>query len=104
MTLAQRCNLDRLQAGVRDAWRSFDIATANGNAVRLRVMENVAASWHIHKHSDELFYVLSGIVFIDTEEGTREMSPGELFVVPSGIRHRARVDGRAMLLVVDSIG
>jgi mannose-6-phosphate isomerase-like protein (cupin superfamily) len=104
MTLSRPRNLDRLQKGVRDSWKSFDVASINGNAVRLRVMENTAANWHVHEHSDELFYVVSGSVFIDTEEGTREMSPGDLFVVPSGTRHRARADGRATLLVVDRIG
>src|SRR5262245_14926238 len=104
MTLSQPCNLDRLQMGVSDSWKSFDVAAVNGNAVRLRVMENMAANWHVHDHSDELFYVLSGTIFIDTEEGTRQMNPGDLFVVPSGTRHRARAAGRATLMVVDRIG
>jgi mannose-6-phosphate isomerase-like protein (cupin superfamily) len=103
MPLARPCNLDTLQTTAKDAWQSFDVATVNGNAVRLRVIQNTAANWHVHEHSDELFYVLSGMVFIDTEDGAHEMGPGELFVVPSGTRHRARAEGRASLLVVDRI-
>jgi mannose-6-phosphate isomerase-like protein (cupin superfamily) len=54
------CDLDRLQRGVADAWKSFDVATVNGNAVRCSVMEDVTANWHVHESSDELFYVMSG--------------------------------------------
>jgi hypothetical protein len=35
--------------------------------------------------------------------GTQKLEAGQLFVVPSGIRHRARVEGRATLLVIDDI-
>lgn len=100
MELPQPCDLDRLQIGVAEAWTSFDVATVNGNTVRFRIMENKTAGWHVHEHSDELFYVISGTVHMDTEHGVREIRSGQLFVVPAGTRHRARVEGRAAILVV----
>ena len=103
MPLPQPCNLGQLHVAMTNSWMSFDVATVNGNAVRFRVMENKTANWHVHERSDELFYVLSGAVFMDTEDGTRRIDAGELFVVPAGTRHRARVEGRATLLVVDNI-
>ena len=30
-------------------------------------MESMAANWHVHEHSDELFYVVPGTIFIDTD-------------------------------------
>jgi mannose-6-phosphate isomerase-like protein (cupin superfamily) len=103
MTLPLPCDLDSLQIGVADAWKSFDVATVNGNSVRFRVMENMTANWHVHEHSDELFYVVSGTVLMDMEHGVREIRPGQLLVVPAGTRHRARVEGRASILVVDNL-
>ena len=91
-----------LEQGITDAWKSIDVATVNGNTVRFRVMESVTANWHRHVHSDELFYVLSGTVHMDTEHGTREIRSGQLFVVPAGTVHRARVTDRATMLVIDS--
>ena len=70
--LSSFCTCDGLQAGVVDAWKSFDVATVNDNAVRFRVMENRVANWHVHDDSDELFYVVSGTVTMDTDEGARE--------------------------------
>jgi len=64
-------------------------------------MEEATANWHSHEDSDELFLVLSGIVAIDTEHGTHTLRTHELFVVPAGLRHRARVEGRATLFVAD---
>lgn len=104
MTLSPVLDLDGLQRDVTDAWKSFNLATVNGNAVRLRVMEDVTADWHTHESSDELFYVISGTVTMDTEHGKREIRAGQLFVVPARTQHRGRVAGRATLLVVDGIG
>ena len=47
-------DLNALQAGVRETWKSFDIGAVNQNAVRLRVMANKTAQWHRHETSDEI--------------------------------------------------
>jgi mannose-6-phosphate isomerase-like protein (cupin superfamily) len=90
-------------ASVTDPWKSLDVATVNANAVRFRVMNDMAAKWHVHEHSDELFYVVSGTVCIDTDLGTHVVQSGQLYVVPAGTSHRARVEGRATMLIVDAI-
>ena len=97
------CDLAALHDGITAAWRSVDVAAVNGNAVRCRVMEDAAADWHVHADSDELFYVISGTVCLDTEHTTHALGAGQLLVIPARTRHRARVTGRATLLVVDRI-
>jgi mannose-6-phosphate isomerase-like protein (cupin superfamily) len=104
MTPGSIFDLNRLRCGVTNPWESFDLTTVNGNTVRLRVMQDVTADWHTHETSDELFYVISGTVHMDTEHGAREIRAGQLFLVPAGTRHRGRVEGRAAMLVVDGIG
>ncbi|HIK06164.1 MAG TPA: cupin domain-containing protein [Trichormus sp. M33_DOE_039] len=66
-------------------------------------MEDITANWHSHDVSDELFYVISGIVHIDTEYGTETLNSNDLFIVPAKTKHRARVEGRATLLIIDKI-
>src|ERR1051326_5550816 len=104
MTPSSVLDLDSLQRGVMNAWQSFDLSAVNGNAVRLRVMQDVTANWHTHETSDELFYVISGTVHVDAEHGTHEVRAGQLLLVPAGTWHRGRVEGRATVLVVDGIG
>lgn len=100
MPLPDPCDVEGLQAGVSAPWTSFDLARMNGNQVAFRVMQDTEAKWHVHDDTDELFYVTSGTVFMDTEHGTREIRTGQLFVVPAHVRHRARVEGRATLLTM----
>jgi quercetin dioxygenase-like cupin family protein len=103
MALPPVFDTDRIRRDATESWKSLDLGEMNGNAVRFRIMEDVTADWHTHADSDELFYVISGTFYMDTEHGTREIHAGGLFVVPAGTRHRGRVEGRATMLVVDDI-
>jgi len=104
MPLAPVPDLDSLQLDVADVWKNFDVATVNGNTVRFHLMRDVTAKWHVHESSDELFYVISGTIYMETEHDTREIRSGQLCVVPAGTQHRARAEGRATMLIVDKIG
>ena len=88
---------------MQDSWSSVDLATVNGNTVRMRSMEKFTARWHVHADSDEFFYVLSGRFCLDTDERTIELCAGQHFVVPAGLRHRGRAEAQTTLLVVDRI-
>ena len=101
--LPDKCNLINLSEGIAENWKSLNISQFNGNNVRLRVMEDVTANWHAHDNSDELFYVISGEVYIDSEAGAQALSANEICIVPAKVRHRARVEGRATLLIIDGI-
>jgi mannose-6-phosphate isomerase-like protein (cupin superfamily) len=90
-----------LAEGVTDAWKSFDVTKFNGQNVRMRVMQDSTAPWHVHDDSDEAFFVLSGTFFLDTQDGTLRIDAGQLGVARAGVRHRGRVEGRATLLVID---
>ena len=95
--LTDKCNLSDLSEGIAESWKSLNIGQVNGNSVRLRVMEDVTANWHAHDNSDELFYVISGKVHIDSEAGTQTLSANEIYIVPAKMRHRVRGKGRATL-------
>src|SRR6266700_1010438 len=75
-------DLDRLQHGVADAWKSIGVATVNGNAVRCRITQDATANWRVHDDSDKPFYVISGAASLDTEHSTHPLAAGQLLVVP----------------------
>ena len=83
-----------------DSWFSKIIGEPNGSPVAIRVMNNVTAPFHTHETTDEMFIVLSGKVFIDTDIGIQEFTSGQAHTVPAGTRHRARVEGRAELIII----
>lgn len=87
-----------------DKWVPKDVAFTNDTAIRMCKVEG-AYDWHTHPAEDELFLVLKGKVFIDTntEDGTVELGEMEGFVVKRGTRHRSRteVGQPAWLLLVE---
>ena len=46
----------------------------------------------------------SGTVSIETEQGNVDLGPGELYVVPRGIKHRPVAHGEAHLLLIEPAG
>lgn len=59
--------------------------------------------YHVHEHSPECFFVVTGVIHIDTEEGSISLSAGQFFEVRPGLKHRARVEGEAPLFVFDAV-
>lgn len=66
--------------------------------------EAIPLAYHYHDHQEEVFYVLSGTLSIETPEGTYEVSEGEAFAVEPDSPQRAFVPEdaaeRAVALVV----
>ncbi len=65
------------------------LAIVNDHVVRISVMTE-PYFWHLHPDSDETFLVVEGIIFLDLEHRTVELSPGQLFTVPANVNHRTR--------------
>jgi len=83
------------------SWHAQKLATIEGVNLKFRVMRDTAAGFHVHDDSPECFFVVSGTVVIDTEQGSVTLGAGHFFQVAPGVSHRARVAGEATLLVMD---
>jgi len=60
--------------------------------------------WHAHPDTDDFFLVLRGRLTIDLRDGPVALLPGELFVVPRGVKHRPRADEETELLLIEPAG
>ncbi len=85
------------------AWASLVVGRSDVSTFRVRRMRDVAADWHVHDAADEGFLVLSGEIVIDLEDESRRLSAQQMTIVAAGRRHRARVEGEALLLVFDAL-
>jgi mannose-6-phosphate isomerase-like protein (cupin superfamily) len=102
--MLEKHRLKTLSDAVSGGWKNVTFSKVNGLDVRLRVVTDKAATFHAHADSDELFCCLEGMAHLDTEDGsTISLAPHELTVVPRNTSHRLRVEGRAVILVVDAI-
>jgi mannose-6-phosphate isomerase-like protein (cupin superfamily) len=75
--------------------KSYDnhsIARVNDHEIRISTMTE-AYHWHCHPDSDESFLALEGGLFIDFDDRTIELLPGNMITVPRGVRHRTKPIG-----------
>ena len=86
-----------------DRWAPKIVAEMNGHKIAVvKVLGEFV--WHEHAASDDFFLVLSGRLAIDLPDGSVELGPGELFVVPRGVQHRPRADELTELLLIEPLG
>jgi mannose-6-phosphate isomerase-like protein (cupin superfamily) len=96
-----KVNVKNLTDGITDAWKNFVVSEVNDHVVRLSVLQR-DFHWHSHSKSDEVFYVIQGRLFVDLENRTEELAPGELITIPKTVRHRTRSAERTLLLCIES--
>jgi mannose-6-phosphate isomerase-like protein (cupin superfamily) len=96
-------NLSR-ESDTPNSYDNHSIAKANDHEIRISVMTE-PYRWHCHPDSDEIFLALEGGLFIDFDDRTVELLPGNLFTVSRGVRHRTRPIGpRSVNLTFERAG
>jgi mannose-6-phosphate isomerase-like protein (cupin superfamily) len=87
-----------------EAFQPRTVALFNGHDVMVAKLRG-EYHWHVHDTTDDFFFVLAGRVDIDLEDGsTVTLDPGQMFVVPKGVRHRPRAHGEAHILLIEPTG
>jgi mannose-6-phosphate isomerase-like protein (cupin superfamily) len=93
-------NLDELLTRFSEQWKPKKIAAVNDYDVKLVKLQGEFV-WHEHTDTDELFLVLSGRLTIQLPEREVELGPGELFVVPRGVRHCPKAESETAVLLLE---
>ena len=57
--------------------------------------------WHKHDETDELFLVIKGRLTMQLRDGSVELGPGDLLVVPKGVEHCPRADEVVEVLLIE---
>ncbi|NRR33345.1 cupin domain-containing protein [Oxalobacteraceae bacterium] len=57
--------------------------------------------WHSHDNEDELFLILKGHLRIEMEQRTVELSEGDMYVVPKGVRHNPVAYEECLLMLIE---
>ena len=58
-------------------------------------------TWHAHDNEDELFYILKGRLRIEMEKQTVELSEGDVYVVPKGVRHNPVAEEECHVMLIE---
>jgi mannose-6-phosphate isomerase-like protein (cupin superfamily) len=87
-------------ATFHEAWQPRTVATLNDYDVR--VAKTVGEfTWHSHPDTDELFLVVKGSLTIRMEAGDVTLGPGQLYVVPRGVRHQPVSSEGAEIVLIE---
>ncbi len=89
-----------LAAALTELWSPRVIGELDDNYVKVAKVQGSLA-WHTHEHEDEMFYVLDGVFRIEMEDRTVVLNPGEMFVVPKGVRHNPIADEQCLILLIE---
>ena len=79
-------------------WSPRTVAVVNDYDVRVAKTQGEFPA-HSHPETDELFLVLSGSLTLRMDDRDVDLGPGQLYVVPRGVRHQpVSADGAQILL------
>ena len=84
-------------------WFNQTLTEVNGSVVRVGIVEG-EYHWHKHENDDEFFFVLEGKLFVDLEDKTIELNPGQGVTVTKNVTHRTRAPQKTVMLMVENKG
>ncbi len=80
-------NLEDACRGLTEPWSPRVVARVGDQFVKVAKLQGEFV-WHAHEAEDELFLVLKGRLRIRLEDGEVDLGPGDLYVIPAGVRHQ----------------
>jgi mannose-6-phosphate isomerase-like protein (cupin superfamily) len=99
----EKIDVNRMVRECTDKWFNQTLTKVNDSVVRIGIVEG-EYHWHKHDHDDEFFFVLEGKLFVDLEDRTFELNPGEGVTVTRGVVHRTRAPKKTVMLMVENAG
>jgi mannose-6-phosphate isomerase-like protein (cupin superfamily) len=81
-------------------WSPRVIAELDDNYVKVARLKGTLA-WHSHDDEDELFFILKGRLRIEYENQVVELEPGDLHVVPRGVRHNPVAEEECLVMLIE---
>lgn len=101
--MAQPSSLPRIIDSIPAPWSPHLAATVNDHDIKLAKLDG-AFIWHAHPNSDELFYLISGKLTLEMEDGKDQvLAVGDMFTIPAGVRHRP-VAENAVAMIIEKQG
>lgn len=86
-----------------DQWQPRVIAEMNDYQFKIARVQGDFI-WHDHPDTDETFFVLEGTLRIDLPDGFVNVSAGELYVVPKGVKHKPYAEQEVKIMLIEPRG
>ncbi len=89
-----------LAQALAETWSPRVVAELDDSYVKVAKVQGTLA-WHSHDHEDELFYVLKGSLRIEMETETIDLTEGQFYVVPRGVRHNPVAEHECLIMLIE---
>lgn len=99
----ERIDIPQMVKECTDKWFNQTLTRVNNSVVRVGIVEG-EYHWHKHDNDDEFFFVLEGQLFVDLEDDSIELNPGQGVTVTKGVVHRTRAPKKTVMLMVETSG
>ena len=80
------------------------VGTLNNHMLNVLQAENRTLDFHVHEHSDEMFYCIEGEFDIEFEDGLTHLCEGDFIIVPKGTMHRPVCKSLVKCLLIEAKG
>ena len=98
-----KINLNEKLSKFSKYWSPRIIAEMNDYQFKLAKIKGKFI-WHDHKDTDEVFIVIEGNMSIEFQDGIVNLSKGEMYVVPKGVRHKTYAENECKVMLVEPKG
>lgn len=95
-------NLEAAAAALTELWSPKVVARVGDQYVKVAKILGEFV-WHAHEGEDELFLVLKGRLRMQLDDGDVVLGPGDLFVVPAGVRHNPAAEEECWVALVEPV-
>jgi len=99
MTILKKLNASQADTELDKPFSMMNLTHVGDIVVSVYICQGMLG-WHKHLDNDELFWVYRGIILLESEWGEVRLRPGELAVVPKGVKHRSSSGLRASVLLL----
>jgi mannose-6-phosphate isomerase-like protein (cupin superfamily) len=97
--MSQSISIPKTFDSFTEKWQPRLVASINDHHVKIAKIDGEFI-WHSHPNSDELFHLVSGKLTLELEgRDDVVMQPGDVFVVPKGVRHRPVAEDASIMMV-----
>ena len=102
--MIQKINLKDQVNSLEELFLYKRVGTLNNHILNVLQAENRTLDFHIHEHSDEMFYCIEGEFDIEFEDGMTHLYEGDFIIVPKGTKHRPVCKSLVKCLLIEVEG
>jgi mannose-6-phosphate isomerase-like protein (cupin superfamily) len=100
MIMPKHTSPKQIAASLTELWSPRVVAEVDDAYIKVAKVQGSLA-WHSHDNEDELFLILKGHLRIEMEDNVVELSEGEMFVVPKGVRHNPVAEQECHIMLIE---